>query len=85
MSLPGPLDGEKDITVQYLRDTKEYTQVTENKTTVQGNLTKAEKASLKSLKKRVDQDGIVVHQTDTSGRFSLDTVGNYREACQPHI
>jgi hypothetical protein len=48
---------------------------------VNGNLTKAEKSGLKSLKKRIEQDGIVVYQTDKSGRFTVDAIHNYREAC----
>ena len=87
--LPAPLDDEKEVTLQHLRDrlsktTKKYVQSTEYRTTVNGNLTKAEKSGLKSLKERIDQDGIVVYQTDKSGRFSVDAIHNYREACQTH-
>ena len=87
--LPRPLDDRSQVTTQHLRDnlrrtTEEYIESTKYKSTVQSNLTREEKVGLKSLKKRIDEDGIVIYQTDKSGRFSVDTIDNYRDACSVH-
>ena len=39
---------------------------------------------MQSLEKGRKQEGVVIYQTDKSGRFSIDIVHNYRKACQPH-
>ena len=41
-----------------------------------------ERQGLRSLRANKD---IVVYQTDKSGRFAVDTLDNYRVACQPHV
>ena len=48
----------------------------------ENNLTETENKGLKSLQ---DKENIVIFQTDKSGRFSVDSKANYREACEEHI
>ena len=37
---------------------------------------------MKSLRERQD---VVTYQTDKSGRFSVDSMENYKEVCKPHF
>ena len=37
------------------------------------------------MKERVKRKEVVVYQTDKSGRFSIDTLENYKESGTPHI
>jgi hypothetical protein len=88
--LPEPLSNEREVAIQHLRDklsrvTEEYVRATGSTLRAQSNLTEAEKAGLKILKGRIRQGEFVVYQTNKSGRFSIDTVDNYRNACRPHV
>jgi hypothetical protein len=84
------LSNEREVAIQHLRDrlsrvTEEYVRATGSTLRAQSNLTEAEKAGLKILKGRIRQGEFVVYQTNKSGRFSIDTVDNYRNACRPHV
>ncbi|XP_078349909.1 uncharacterized protein LOC144634761 [Oculina patagonica] len=84
--LPDALDSDKEIDMQHLkgklvRATREYIS-DQNVRSTKNNLTSEEQRGLKSLR---DNKDIVVYQTDKSGRFAVDTLDNYRVACQPHI
>ena len=88
--LPAPLDSVREVTMQHLRDnlksvTEEYVQSPEYGSSVHKNLTREQKDGLRSLKKKVKQKDVVIYQTDKSGRFSVDTMDNYREACSAHV
>ena len=48
------------------------------------NLTKDEKVGLKELKKKIDDQELVVFKTDKSGKLSVDTVENYKSALEVH-
>ena len=81
--LPPPVDTKTETEMQNLKNrlinvTKEYT--SRNKTQ-DCNLTEEEKKGLKSIKKREET---VVYQTDKSGKFSVDSKENYKEACRIH-
>ena len=39
---------------------------------------------LKDLKSLRERQGVVTYQTDKSGRFSVDSMENYKEACKTH-
>ena len=78
------------MTIQHLKDdlkrtTREYVERARSESTKQKNLTHEEKEELRSLKERVNQSEVVVYQTDKSGRFSVDTLDNYRDACRIHV
>ena len=64
------------ITAEYLKD---------EKGSKWSNLEKDEREGLVSLKKKVQTQENVVFQTDKSGRFSVDSLENYKTASQPHI
>ena len=49
------------------------------------NLRKDEREGLVSLKNKVQTQENVVFQTDKSGRFSVDSIENYKAASQPRI
>ena len=49
------------------------------------NLEKDEWEGLVSSKKKAEAQENVVFQTDKSGRFSIDSLENYKTASQPHI
>ena len=84
--LPTALQDDKEIDMQHLKG--KLMRVTEGYIKEQGmrmarsNLTREEQRGLKSLK---DKENVVVFQTDKSGRFAVDTMDNYRVACQPHV
>ena len=48
------------------------------------NLNNSDTEALKELKKEVRDKNIVVFSTDKSGKFAVDTPGNYREAVMRH-
>ena len=80
------LEDDKEIDMQHLkgklmRVTEEYVKE-QSVRMAKSNLTREEQRGLKSLK---NKDDVVVFQTDKSGRFAVDTMDNYRVACQPHV
>ena len=82
--LPGPIEKKKELEIQCLKEkllaaTTEY--VNNNKKNANKNLTPDEIKGVKSLTNRKD---IVIAPTDKSSRFSVDTIDNYKTACQPH-
>ena len=86
--LPDPLDDESEIAIQNLKTklnqiTEEY--VKGEKVRKWSNLEKDEREGLVSLKKKVEAQENVVFQTDKSGRFSINSLENYKTASQPHI
>ena len=85
VQLPEPVDPTVEISLQDLKYklksvTSEYCQ--RSKQNKFSNLTNSEKRGLREVNR--DED-VVIFQTDKSGRFSIDTVDNYREACANHI
>ena len=81
--LPTALEGDKEIDMQHLkgklmRVTKEHIEE-QGKRVAKGNLTRKEQRGLRSLR---NKENTVVFQTDKSGRFTVDTVDNYRVACK---
>ena len=62
--------------------TKEYIDRTSNKQT---NLSHNQTKGLKSLRNKISSGDIVIYQTDKSGRFSVDTIENYKEAVSCHV
>ena len=84
--LPNALQDDKEIDMQHLkgklmRVTEEYVKE-QSVSMAKSNLTREEQLGLRSLKSK---DDVVVYQTDKSGRFAVDTMANYRVACQPHV
>ena len=80
-------EDDKEIDMQHLkgnlvRATKEYINEQSTRVVAKSNLTREELCGLRSLK---DKENVVVYQTDKSGWFAVDTVDNYRVACQPHV
>ena len=49
------------------------------------NLSDSESRGLQKLKKRVREGEIVCYTTDKSGRWSVDSVENYKRACEEHL
>ena len=85
VQLPDPVDQTTEVSLQHLKHklrstTNDYCQ--QNKQNEFSNLTKKEKRGLREVSR--DKD-LVVFQTDKSGRFSIDTTHNYKEACAKHI
>ena len=62
---------------------EEYSDKVSGKT--QQNLTKEQKAGLRSLRKRINNKEIVCFPTDKSGQMSVDTPENYIESMKPHL
>ena len=85
VQLPDPVDQTIEVSLQHLKyklrsTTNAYCQ--QNKQNEFSNLTKKEKRGLREVSR--DKD-LVVFQTDKSGRFSIDTKNNYKEACAKHV
>ena len=89
--LPKKLQHTKEVQLQHLGHNLLQTTATyiaeqdrksRNSTVKYSNLTKEENLGLSSVQKRKDT---VIFQTDKSGRFSMDSVDNYKQACEPHI
>ena len=85
--LPGPLEEAVEIAIQNLKGRlnkimNEY--VEEKEQTRWSNLDNMEKEGLRSLKEKLRSKEEVIFQTDKSGRFSVDQVGNYKSACEKH-
>ena len=86
IKLPNAVDEETEVNMHSLktrlqRVTSEYIQTCPSDKT----LTEDESRGLRSLKERVKRKEVVVYQTDKSGRFSIDTLENYKESGTPHI
>ena len=88
--LPKMMKKNEEVKLQHLGDkllqaTSQYIAKQERKNTpdtgTYANLTTPENKGLEALQERKDT---VIFQTDKSGRFSVDTVSNYKAACQPH-
>lgn len=85
--LSNVLEGDKEIDMQHLR--RKLMRVTEEYVDEQGrkidkgDLTSEEQQRLRSLRSK--GNAAIVFQTDKSGRFAVDTLVNYRVACQPHV
>ena len=75
-----PLEEESEIAIQNLK--VKLNQITAEY--VQGER-EDEREGLVSLKKKVQAQENAVFQTDKSGRFSVDSLENYKAASQPHI
>ena len=48
------------------------------------NPSQQERSGIKELQTRIKNKEIFCYQTDNSGRFSIDTTNNYKEAMIPH-
>ena len=87
ITLPKPAGLNDEIALQDLKNnlskvTSEYVSKPRKAT---NNLTTEEKVGLRQLTNRVKTGEVVVFQTDKSSRFSVDSIDNYKLACQPHI
>jgi len=88
--LPEPLPREEEESIQRIKldlmnTTREYISANRRNTRQQHhNLSKEEESGYKKLLTRSRKKEIVISQTDKSGRFTVDTPDNYREACAPH-
>ena len=85
--MPKPLETTDEIKLQCLKNelikiTDEYA---ENNRNSLSNLSKEQKAGLKSLKKRQKNKEIVVFQTDKSGKMIVDSPENYIEGAKAHF
>ena len=86
IALPDRVDDATEISMYKLNtDLKKVTIAMQTKISNGSNLSMEQRKGLASLSKRVRANDIVVFQTDKSGRFSVDTPENYRNAVQPHI
>lgn len=86
--LPKPLEEQQEIALQHLKarllaSVDSY--IEQHQCDQYANLTPAERSGLKSLKRRSENREVVIYQTDKSGRFSIDTIENYIQSCQPHV
>ena len=85
--LPPPMNERSEIEAQALKTemieaTEEYIK---EHNEIWTNLSKNQKAGLKSLLKKVKENNIIIQQTDKSKRFSVDTPENYRDASKEHV
>ena len=88
IQLPKPVDEQTEVRMQMLKHrlknvTEQY--VEKSKTKDKGNLSSSEHKALKSLQQKVNEKEIVIYETDKSGRFSVDTMDNYKLSCEIHI
>ena len=86
--LPSPLDTETEISIQNLkvglnRVVRKY--VENERSAKWRNLDHDEKEGLTSLRRKVRSQECIIFQTDKSGRFSLDTVENYKLVFETHV
>ena len=90
ITLPKPLtpDEESRIEVRKRTQKETYENYREKNTNKKGdqksNLTKGEKNGLKSLKKRMTNEEIIVMKTDKSGKFVVTTPENYIKMGEEH-
>ena len=49
------------------------------------NTTESVRKGIKKIRDRIDRGEIVCYETDKSGRWSVDSVENYRKACEEHL
>ena len=85
--LPEALDDKKEIDMHRLKEklqviTDEYKR---NNKTIKRNLTKDQLSGIRKLKKRREEDEIVIYQTDKSARMAVDNTKNYIECMATHI
>ena len=72
----------RSLSEKLKKTTKEYIDSTSNKQT---NLSLNQEKGLKSLRNKISSGDIVIYQTDKSGRFSVDTIDNYKDAVSCHV
>ena len=89
ITLPDPVEEELEVEMHALktqlkRETLEYMQQEGAKKT-NSNLSSSQSKGLKSLIEKVNNKEVVIFETDKSGRFSVDTLENYRETGRIHI
>ena len=86
VKLPDRVQDATEIKMCNLKqELKKITAVVQSEIVNGSNLTEMQQRGVASLSDRVKSNDIVVFQTDKSGRFSVDTPDNYRQAVQPHI
>ncbi len=87
VKLPSAVEEEDEVAMQELKN-RLYNvalQYTKTNRRPEDNLNAAERKGMDSLQRRVNTGNAVIFQTDKSGRFSMDTPDNYKEACKPHL
>ena len=57
----------------------------ERKSRKWSNIDKKKKEGLKTMKERIDKGEMVCFVTDESGRWSCDSIGNYKGACEAQL
>ena len=90
MPMPRPSKEECDLEVRtglFMEAFKEYREENCNYKGKQkkGILTKPEEKGLKKILKRIEQQEIVVRETDKSGKFSISSWENYAEQGKVHV
>ena len=70
---------------RFKRDVENLARKSKRYTKKWSNLEEARARGLEKLRNRVSKKEIVCFETDKSGRWSIDTPENYREACKLHL
>jgi hypothetical protein len=84
--MPRAIGLEKEVTFQKLKNEIRDIAVDMNKKTKDNsNLQEDETKGLKELKQRQDDEEIVCFQTDKSGRWSVDSIQNYKLSTEKHL
>ena len=84
--MPKAVALDKEIVYQKLKmEIKEIATDMNKKTKDGSNMVTEERAGLKTLKERRDNQEIVCFQTDKSGRWAVDTPDNYTTSTEQHI
>ena len=82
-----PMKQEEEVKVQYFKNEviKVAEEFEKKKDLQMSNLEKNMREGLKSLKERVREGEVVCYVTDKSGRWSCDSMDNYKRACEEQL
>lgn len=86
VAIPGPLEEKEEIRIQAFKyGVMEAVKEMKGKRKVLGNLSKEEEEGLKSLKEKVKRGELICCVSDKSGRWTCDSVENYKRACMDEL
>ena len=85
--IPGPVQRDDEVRLQSLRVelTKVVQEYANTKDVALSNLNEEQKKGLVEVKKRRENNEIVIFQTDKSGKLVVDSPNNYLETATPHM
>ena len=86
--MPQKLENEEEIRIMKFKDDviREVRDLEkESKKWKERNISKREWNGINKLRERINKEEVVCYETDKSGRWAIDTVSNYKDACEEHL